>query len=278
MYPTTFPTITVHTPDGDFSAYVARPAILPAPVIVVLQEIFGVNADMRQSADELAAQGFIAVCPDLFWRQAPNVELSDKTDWDAGFKLLGAYDHSQGVLDIAATIGAARGMEGASGKVGLMGFCLGGLMTYLTAVRVGVDAGVWYYGGNTDAFLDEADRLADPFLMHVGTDDEYIAPHAQQAIAAAVRSKPNVQWHVYPGCAHAFARHRGTKFDDAAAHLANSRTVAFFRHHLAPQQADAPVIEDHQEHALDEALAESFPSSDPVAIYIAGASGPHARA
>lgn len=129
-----------HVPDidsahGDFTAYVARPAVLPAPAIVVLQEIFGVNADMRQTADELAQQGFIAICPDLFWRLSPNIELSAKTDWDQGFKLHDAYDRGQGMLDITATIDTVRVMAGCSGKVGVMGFCLGGLMTCLTAAR-----------------------------------------------------------------------------------------------------------------------------------------------
>ena len=224
--------ITIQTADGDFSAYVAHPATLPAPVIVVLQEIFGVNPDMRETADELAAQGFIAVCPDLFWRQAPRIELSDKTDWERAFSLYQAYDRDQGVHDIAATIDAARTLDGASGKVGLMGFCLGGLMTYLTAVRTGVDAGAWYYGGSTEDYLAEVDGLSAPFLMHVGADDEYISAQAQAAIASAVSNRRNVELHVYPGCSHAFARHRGTRFDADAAVLANQRTVAFFRQHL----------------------------------------------
>jgi carboxymethylenebutenolidase len=224
--------LKIHTPDGIFSTYVARPTKMPAPAVVILQEIFGVNPDMRQTANELAAEGFIAICPDLFWRQIPDVQLSDKTDWDTGLKLYQAYDLAQGVADVVATIHAARTLPGASGKVGLMGFCLGGLMTYLAAARAGVDAGVWYYGGRTEEFLSEASNLTDPLLMHVGSEDEYISPQAQSAIKAAVKDNPQIEIHIYDGCSHAFARHRGTKYDKAAAQLANGRTVDFFKQHL----------------------------------------------
>jgi carboxymethylenebutenolidase len=225
-------TLVIHTPDGSFSAYVAQPPALPAPVIVVLQEIFGVNPDIRQTADELATHGFLVVCPDLFWRQGANIELSDKTDWNQGLARYQAYDRDQGVADIAAVLHAARTVDGGNGKVGLMGFCLGGLMTYLTAVRVGVDAGAWYYGGSTDDYLAEAANLTDPFLMHVGAEDEFISSEAQKKIAAAVKNRSNVELNIYPGCSHAFSRHRGNKFDAEAAAMANLRTVAFFKAHL----------------------------------------------
>lgn len=224
--------LTISTPDGSFSTYVAYPTTTPAPAVIILQEIFGVNPDMRQTADELAAEGFVAICPDLFWRQVRNVELSDKTDWDTGLKLYQAYDVTEGVADIVATMHAARHLPCTTGKVGVMGFCLGGLMTYLTAARAGFDAGVWYYGGRTEHFIAEAGNLTDPLLMHVGELDEYISPEAQRTIGAAVAANPKVEMHVYPGCSHAFARHRGTKFDQDAAKLANARTAAFFKLHL----------------------------------------------
>jgi carboxymethylenebutenolidase len=222
----------ITTPDGTFSAYVARPATKPARVLIVLQEIFGVNPDMRQTADELAAQGFIAMCPDLFWRAAPGIQLSDKTDWDKAGKLYEEYDLDKGVDDIAATIKAAHALPGASGKVGLMGFCLGGLMTFLTAARTDVDAAVSYYGGRTERHLSEAPNVKAPFMMHVGEDDEYISRDAQQAIKAAFAGQPDKAIFTYPGQGHAFGRHRGTRYDAEAAALANARTVEFFRKHL----------------------------------------------
>jgi carboxymethylenebutenolidase len=225
--------VTIRTPDGDFAAYVARPADgKPAPAIVVCQEIFGINADLRETCDELAGQGFIALCPDLFWRLEPGLDLSPATDWPRALALYQAYDLDTGVRDVAATLDAARHLPGASGKVGLMGYCLGGLMTYLTSARTSVDAAVAYYGGRTEEFLAEAPALASPLLMHLGEEDEFISPPAQQAIVNALTGKPNVEVYRYPGCMHAFARHGGTHYDAAAARLANCRTFDFFQARL----------------------------------------------
>ncbi|WP_158903545.1 dienelactone hydrolase family protein [Burkholderia sp. L27(2015)] len=226
-------TLKIDTPDGSYSAYIARPKTLPAPVVIVLQEIFGVNADMRESADEMAAQGFIAICPDLFWRQSANIELSDKTDWDQALQRYQKYDQDQGVGDIVAAIQVAATIPGSNGRVGLMGFCLGGLMTYLTCARSEVDAGVVYYGGSTEQHLSEVDGVHAPMIMHFGEEDEFISKDAQAAIKTAVKDHPGIEVYSYPGCSHAFARHRGEKYDAAAAKLANGRTYSFLKKQLA---------------------------------------------
>lgn len=226
--------ITVNTPDGSFQAYVARPDTLPAPAIVVIQEIFGVNLDLRDTCDELAAQGYLAVSPDLFWRLEPGVDMSDQTEaeWKKAFALYTAFDRDNGVADIAATMAAARALPGADGKLGIMGFCLGGLMTFLTNARVGADAAVVYYGGGIDKYLGEADQVSTPLMIHLGEKDEYIPPPVQQAIIAALADNPLAHVFTYPGCNHAFARHRGTHHDADAAALANGRTAEFFERHL----------------------------------------------
>ncbi|MFD2274369.1 dienelactone hydrolase family protein [Undibacterium arcticum] len=118
-----------------------------------------------------------------------------------------------------------------TGKVGVMGFCLGGLLTYLMAVRGGVDAGVCYYGGRTEEFLSESPGLSGPLLMHLGELDEFISTTAQVAIREELAPK-GVEIHTYPGCSHAFARHQGMHYDAEAASQANARTVAFFQNHL----------------------------------------------
>jgi carboxymethylenebutenolidase len=229
------PTLDVHTPDGIFKAYIARPAMVPAPVIVVVQEIFGVNADLRDTCDELAKQGYFALSPDLFWRMEPGVDLSDQTEaeWKKGFALYTAFDYPSGVSDIAASLQVARTLAGASGKVGLMGYCLGGLMTFLTTARRGADASVVFYGGNTEKHLDEARNIKNPLMMHLGEEDEYISKQAQGEIIAALAGNEFAKVFTYPGCSHAFARHRGIHYDKDAAQLANSRTADFFQHHLA---------------------------------------------
>ena len=129
--------LTITTPDGAFSAYVARPAAAKAPAVVVIQEIFGVNAVMRDICDDLARQGYLAVCPDLFWRIEPGVDITDQSEaeWKRAFELYNAFDVEQGVEDIAATIAAVRADPGCGGKVGSVGFCLGGLLSFLTATR-----------------------------------------------------------------------------------------------------------------------------------------------
>ena len=226
--------ITVDTPDGSFKAYVARPDTLPAPAIVVIQEIFGVNLDLRDTCDELAAQGYLAISPDLFWRVEPGVDMSDQTEAEMkkAFALYAAFDRDTGVADIAATMAAARALPGANGRVGIMGFCLGGLMTFLATARVGFDASVVYYGGDTQKYLDEADQIKTPLMIHLGEEDEYIPPPAQAAIMAALADNPLAHVFTYPGCMHAFARHRGSHYDAAAAALANGRTAEFFERHL----------------------------------------------
>ena len=227
-------TITIQVAEGEFQAYVARPAIEPAPVVVAIQEIFGINDDLKATCQELADSGYIAVSPDLFWRQEPGVSLSHWTEaeWKKGFELYSAFDFDKGVDDIGATIAAVRSLPGATGKVGVMGYCLGGLMTFLAAARGDVDAAAAYYGGGTDQHIGEAGKISAPMVMHIGTEDEFISKEAQAIIKAGVSGKPNIELFSYPGCSHAFARHTGTRYDANAAALANGRTLALFAAHL----------------------------------------------
>ncbi len=237
-------TLGIHTPDGDFAAFVARPGVTPAPVIVVLHEVFGVNADIRTTCRELADRGFIAVAPDLFWQQERGVDLDMWTDaeWQKGLALYAAYDRDTGVRDILATIDAARRMPGGSGKVAVMGFCLGALLVFLTSARGQVDAAVAYHGADTEKYLDEASGITAPFLMHLAEEDEFINTDAQARIKAALAGKPNVAVYSYPGCNHAFARHTGLHYDAAAAALANGRTWAFLADRLgAAEIATSPI-------------------------------------
>jgi carboxymethylenebutenolidase len=226
--------ITITTDDGAFRAYVARPNARVAPSVVVLHEVFGVNADLRQTCDELAGRGFLAVCPDLFWRQTPGTDLgvTSDADWKAGLALYAAYDRNQGVGDIVLTMKVAAHLEGASGKVAVMGYCLGGLMTFLTAARSKIDAAVAFHGADTEKYLDEAPAISAPMVVHLAEDDEFISKAAQAAIASALEPMPNVQIFSYPGCHHAFSRHGGAHYDALAAAKANARTLAFLKAHL----------------------------------------------
>ena len=227
--------ITIEGHDGAFAAYIARPETLPAPTVVVLQELFGVNADIRKHCDELAERGYLAVAPDLYWRQEPGVDLNvtSQADWDHGLRLYSAYDRDAGVRDIKDTIDAARGLPECNGKVALLGYCLGALMVFMTTVRNdGINAAVWYHGADTEKYLGEVDGLHAPLLMHVAEEDEFISKAAQGEIKAALAKKPNATVYSYPGQNHAFSRHNGTHYNAAAATLANGRTSEFLHQQL----------------------------------------------
>jgi len=227
--------ITIEGRDGAFGAYISRPKTSPAPAVVVLQELFGVNADIRKTCDELAEQGFIAVAPDLFWRQEPGVDLNvtSEADWQHGLRLYGAYNRDTGVKDVKDTINAVRKLPECDGKVAILGYCLGALMVFLTAVRYdGVDAAVAYHGGDTDKYLGEVDRLNAPLLMHLAEEDEFISKPAQAEIKAALAKRPNATVYSYPGQNHAFSRHGGAHYNAEAAVLAHERTYAFLNGQL----------------------------------------------
>src|SRR5216684_7271956 len=220
--------------DGAFGAYISRPKTVPAPAVVVLHELFGVNADIHMTCDELVEQGFIAVAPDLFWRQEPGVDLSvnSEPDWQHGLRLYQAYDRDAGARDVKDTANVVAKLQECSGKVAVLDYCLGGLMTFLTAVRYGVDAAVVYHGGDTEKYLGELDGLNAPLLMHLAEEDEFISKAAQAEIKTALAIKPNVTIYSYPGQYHAFARHNGAHYNAAAAALANGRTSEFLHQRL----------------------------------------------
>ena len=226
---------TIFTDEGDFQAYVAKPELPVAPAIVVLHEVFGVNADLRQTCDDLAREGFIAISPDLFWRQTPGVDLNvtSEADWNTGLALYGAYDRDTGVRDILAAVRFSSTLPGASGKVAVLGYCLGGLMTFLVAARGQVDAAVAFHGADTENYLDEVSTITAPMLMHLAEADEFIPPTAQAAIKESCATRPNLRVFSYQGCHHAFSRHCGKHYDAGRAAIANGRTFAFLKAQLA---------------------------------------------
>jgi carboxymethylenebutenolidase len=226
--------ITIEGRDGAFGAYLALPKASPAPAVVVLHEVFGVNADIRKTCGELAEQGFVAAAPDLFWRQEPGVDLSvaSEQDWQHGLRLYQAYDRDAGARDVKDAADAVAKLSECAGKIAVLGFCLGGLMTFLTGVRYGVDAAVAYHGGDTEKYMGEIDGLHAPLLMHLAEEDEFISKAAQAEIKAALAEKPNATVYSYPGQNHAFARHNGAHYNAPAAALANARTSEFLHQQL----------------------------------------------
>lgn len=220
--------------DGHFAAYIAAPeGAAPGAAIIVIQEIFGVNAGIRRKCDQLAEAGYLAIAPDLFWRLEPGIELDpDIPDqMQAALDWMGKFDQGLGIRDIEATIHAARARVG-GGKVGAVGYCLGGRLAYMTAARTDIDASVGYYAVGIDGLLGEKHAIAHPLLLHIAGSDGFVSPEVQQAMHAGLDDHPKVTLHDYPGVDHGFATEFGKRRVNDAAELADSRTMDFFAANL----------------------------------------------
>ncbi|MEE8445248.1 MAG: dienelactone hydrolase family protein, partial [Alphaproteobacteria bacterium] len=190
--------ITIAAADGgSFSAYLATPPSGSGPGVVLIQEIFGVNHFMRSMADHYAGQGYVAICPDLFWRQEPGIQLTDQTkaEWARAFELFQGFDVEKGVDDLIATLSHLRGLDACTGKVGSVGFCLGGKLAYLMAARSDAECNVGYYGVGIQDMLDEASNIGAPLLLHVAEQDEYVPKDAQAKIHGALDSHDKITIH-----------------------------------------------------------------------------------
>lgn len=229
--------VTVSASDGgSFQAYHAAPAGTgPAPGIVLIQEIFGVNKVMRDLADGFAAQGYQVLCPDIFWRIEPGIDITDQSqaEWDRAFELFQAFDTEKGMSDLDSTLAHLRSMDGCTGKVGSVGYCLGGKLAYLMATRTNADCNISYYGVGVQDLLDEAGNIKTPYMSHIAAKDGFVPPEAQAAIRDGLGGNGNCTLHVYDEQDHAFARVGGAHYDQTAAGLASGRTADFFKKHLS---------------------------------------------
>lgn len=225
---------------GMIPAFCARPAGTPKAAIIVVPEIFGVNEGIRARCERWAGKGYVAVAPDIFWRFAAGQEY----DPDVPEQFQKALDnmntyvaaqtaaHNHGVEDAQAAANWLRGQQGA-GKVGLIGYCLGGRIAYMVAARTDMDATVGYYGVMIDSALNEAHAIANPLMLHIAGADAFVSAEAQAAIHAGLDDHPRVTLCDYPGLNHGFAVESGDRRNEEAATLADSRTEAFFAEHLA---------------------------------------------
>jgi carboxymethylenebutenolidase len=228
--------ITVKAKDGgSFRAYLATPEKGSGPGIVLLQEIFGINAYIRSVADDYAEEGYVVLAPDLFWRIEPGIELGfSEDDRKKAFACLEKFDVDKSVEDIGATVAALRALPECKGKIGALGFCLGGRLAYLSAARLGVDCAVSYYGVGIEKALNEAAKIKCPMVLHVAENDKWTPPEVVNAIKGTFEGRSEVEIYVYPGVDHAFARKGGSNFDKPAAMMAHSRSIALFRKVLGP--------------------------------------------
>jgi carboxymethylenebutenolidase len=222
------PNLTIPATDGSgsFNAYVATPKTTQAGVVVLIQEIFGVNQAMRDTAAWVADLGFVAVCPDLFWRIEPGIDITDKTEaeWKRAFELFQLFDQAKGIQDLKATVAAARAMPESNGKVATMGYCLGGRLAFMMAEQSDADANISYYGVGLDDFLTDLGKIKRPLLVHIADRDEYFSAEGRDRLARAAKGHPQIHCYHYPAD-HAFARVNGTHWHGLSAAIANGRSA-----------------------------------------------------
>lgn len=218
---------------GSIPLYVARPSGTPRGAIIVIQEIFGINAGIRQKADDWASQGYLAVAPDVFWRQQPGLDFNPDVaeEFQAAVGYMMKHDFEAGIRDVEAVIHWIRREQGVA-RVGLVGFCMGGKIAYMAATRTDVDASVGYYGVGIDQMLGESHAIAKPLLLHVPSADHFVPPEAQAAMHAGLDDNSHVTIHDYAGLDHGFADTFGARRDEAGARLADQRTAEFFAAHV----------------------------------------------
>lgn len=229
--------ISLRAPDGgDFSAWLAKPDNPNGGAIVVLQEIFGINANIRTTADAWASKGFYVIAPDLFWRQEPGIELDPalEADRNRATELLQGLDQPLAVQDALVAAEYLRQLPEMTGGIGAVGYCLGGRLAFLLAMQPGIDAAASYYGVAIQASLGDMEKVRAPLLIHMAEEDHLCPPEAQEAIEKAAASHAD---HIsvirYPGVGHAFARIGGGTWDAASAKRANGTTLQLLNARVA---------------------------------------------
>lgn len=233
-----YETISAGGGAGEFDAYCAVPDGGAGPGILLFQEVFGINDNMRGLADKLAAEGYVVLVPDMFWRLEPRFERKDESGFGDALAMMQRFDFSTALGDIQSTHAHLLGMQECSGKVGAVGFCLGGGLAFAAATtsRVdgrGPDAAVCYYGSPINDLLGHADSLECPTLFHYGTADAFIPEEKVAEVEQAVAAKLHVEIHRYEGAGHAFSNWDApSMYQQEPAELAWSRTLEFFDREL----------------------------------------------
>ncbi|MFZ5511909.1 MAG: dienelactone hydrolase family protein [Pseudomonadota bacterium] len=248
--------LTAH--DGmEFGGYLALPPAGRGPGIVLLQEIFGINAHMRYVADYYAEEGYVVLAPDLFWRMQPRVELGyGEEDMARALGYYRRFDYELAIRDMGAAVARLRALPECTGKVGALGFCLGGTLAYLAAADCGVDCAVSYYGVGIEGRLERAASIRCPMVLHFAGEDPFCPPEGQQRIREAFAGREGVEFYVYPGVGHAFNNRERPSYDKPAAWMAHSRSIALLRKVLGPRYDLSALWEEHIRHEFATRNAE----------------------
>lgn len=253
--------ISIQASDGGtFSAYLATPPAGRGPGVLVIQEIFGVNPHIRDVTDRWAAEGYVALAPDMFWRLEPGVNLQYTEEGvKRGRAMRQRFDFGAGVADLQAAATSLRAMAEVDGKIAAAGYCFGGLLAYLAAAHAGVDAAISYYGGGIDARAADAESIRCPIMFHWGEEDGAIAPAAREAVRAAMARHDDAEFYVYRGAQHGFNCDRRASFHPFASQLARSRSIGFLRRTIGPRYDLSALWDRHCdlefiEHSADETM------------------------
>ena len=230
-----------------FRGYLAVPASGKGPGIVLCQEIFGINAYVRETADYYAEEGYVVLAPDLFWRMDKDVDLGyTEADYKKAFDYFQRFDVDKGVDDITAAVKTLRARPEVAGKIGALGFCLGGKLAYLAAARSGIDVAVGYYGVGIEGSINEPPKC--PTVLHFAEKDKFVPPEAVQKIKDALKDRHDVEIYVYPGQDHAFARTGGDHYDKPSALMAHHRSIAAFHRVMGPHYDFSALWDTHCMH------------------------------
>jgi carboxymethylenebutenolidase len=236
-----------------FGAYLALPASGKGPGVVIGQEIFGVNANMRAVADFYAEEGYVALVPDLFWRLQPGVDLGyTEADFAVAIDLFQRLDMDKAVSDIDASFTALRALPEVEGTgLGYVGFCMGGKLAWLTATRTDVACAVGYYGMGIEHLLHESENLKGRLVLHFAENDGYCDASARARISEHLGGNDKTEIYVYPGVDHAFARAGSAHFDKSASLMAHERSIAALKREIGPHFNLSALWEEHIRHEFD---------------------------
>lgn len=242
---------TIETLDGNFRAWVTRPSCGSGPGLVLLQEIFGLNDFMLETAERFAEEGYVCIVPDLFWRVQPETALP-YSRYDEAIAIRQQFDVELALSDIHHVVTTLQALTEHTGKVAAVGFCMGGLLAYLGAARGYVDCAVSYYGTGLVPYLSEMANARCPLIFHLGESDSKMPPADQAALQAATAASANVTIYVYPDCGHAFASPTRDSYNKPATTMAHSRTIAALRHVIGPIYDLSQLWETHTQYEFVE--------------------------
>tara|TARA_Y100001960_G_C14712395_1_gene847761 strand:- start:872 stop:1624 length:753 start_codon:yes stop_codon:yes gene_type:complete len=230
----TYLDITATDGSGQFKGYLATAETGSGPGILLLQEIFGINWHIRDVADYYAEEGYTVLAPDLFWRMEPGVELGySEEEFQKAFGFYQRFDIAKAIEDMQAATSALHSHDACKGKLGAIGFCLGGKLSYLAAAHCEIDAAVCYYGVGIEEDLGLKDQITCPMVMHFAELDQFVPAQARDRVTNAFSNRTDVEIYTYPDTDHAFNTPGRDSYHKPSAVLAHSRSIACFSRALS---------------------------------------------